>query len=47
MRFIIKVPGHPMPYDGIYPSAKAAQQWAEIQFPDAHPASVRCVRGAA
>lgn len=45
MRFIIKVPGHPKPYDVIHASARAAQQWAADLFPDSHPASVKCVRG--
>ena len=47
MYFIIKVPGHQKPYQGIHKSAQAAIQWAAETFPESHPASVRCVRGAA
>lgn len=47
MRFIVKVPGHPKPYDAIHSSVQAAIQWAADLFPDSQPASAFCVRGVA
>ena len=47
MLFIVKVPGHPKPYEVIHRSQQGAQQWAASTFPDSHPACVYSVRDVA
>ncbi len=42
LKFLIKVPGH-APYHGLYASSHAARAAADLQYPDAPPASVLCL----
>lgn len=44
MQFIIKVPGVGT-FRNAHPHVQAAIDWAFETYPNAHPASVRCLRG--